>query len=218
MGLGRELREKAGWLAITALAFGSVLLHELGVEVYEAYTLPSVIAAVAIFAIYEIIEEREFTIEHVVAGMMVLVGVLTYRLNLHLQIKPDFTGLIWANTPQMNSVTSASFARPKNVAAPTTSSTPSQRASLLMPSLSRCPAEYALEVKCSYEVYTNTAANRMKRPTSNAEDLPSIRIREVYHYSNKNPHRRLKNSISTDSDLEQLIGLELCEVGKSVTF
>ncbi len=85
MGLGRELREKAGWLAITTLAFGSVLLHELGVEVYEAYTLPSVIAAVAIFAIYEIIEERELTIEHVVAGMMVLVGVLTYRLNLHIE-------------------------------------------------------------------------------------------------------------------------------------
>ena len=79
-------------------------------------------------------------------------------------------------------------------------------------------AEYTLEVKCSYEVYTNTAANRMKRPASNAEDLSNIRISEVYHYGNKNPHRRLENSISTDSDLERLIVLDCVRLEKSRHF
>ncbi len=82
---GHDGGEKLTWLTISAMAFGSAALHWLGVEGLEAYTLPPVTAAIGLYTLYEVISKRELEIEHGVAALMMIVGVITYRLNLHVE-------------------------------------------------------------------------------------------------------------------------------------
>ncbi|HDI86523.1 MAG TPA: cadmium-translocating P-type ATPase [Candidatus Korarchaeota archaeon] len=77
--------EKLAWLTISALALGSAALHWLGVEGLEAYTLLLVIAVIGLYILYEVVSRRELEIEHGVAALMTIVGVITYRLNLHVE-------------------------------------------------------------------------------------------------------------------------------------
>ncbi|MCD6245152.1 MAG: cadmium-translocating P-type ATPase [Candidatus Korarchaeota archaeon] len=70
---------------ILAVSLFSALLHLLGLEGVESIALPLVVVMIAIYTIYEMLEERRLEVEHSVNGLMVAVGTMTYFLRLHLE-------------------------------------------------------------------------------------------------------------------------------------
>ncbi len=77
--------ERTFWLLILAVSLFSALLHLLGLEGVESIALPLVVVMIAIYTIYEVLEERRLEVEHSVNGLMVVVGIMTYFLRLHLE-------------------------------------------------------------------------------------------------------------------------------------
>ncbi len=80
-----KLFERTFWLLILVISLSSALLHLLGLEGAESIALPLVVVMIAIYTVYEVLEERRLGVEHSVNGLMVTVGIMTYFLRLHLE-------------------------------------------------------------------------------------------------------------------------------------